>query len=372
MKKRKQTIMTLLICLLALTAYTPVFAIEATTSDSLAQTALEKEVLSLSGKVLQFIEPEKESYGMEHVDFSTLYLGKQIPAYEVTTAGLKEVTGVLYFPIMSENEWVATAFVTRDSDQNMNVQISDEYAADYANAKVVDERVALIFDKSGAYVFSGGKFIEAAKAPVVQSNRISISEYQGKISTKAVLHGSETISVEKQKSVARASFNNQKYLSVPLIKQKSGSLQCWAACIASIRGYYGTSTTIDQVYNFANVTKYNGATVAKSKSVLEKYRFTVKQYYDSTFNWYQLRTEIYSYENPIFAGCKYNATQGHAIVIRGYYVYENAEGLGVIGYMDPATGKYAASSVSTDYKFYYISNDNGKSYRITDFLSVSK
>ena len=63
----------------------------------------------------------------------------------------------------------------------------------------------------------------------------------------------------------QASFNNQKYLSVPLIKQKTGSKQCWAACVASIRGYYGTSTTIDQVYNFANVTKYNGAAVANRK-----------------------------------------------------------------------------------------------------------
>lgn len=369
---KKKVTVALLICVLALTAYIPVFAAEPSTEDVATHNSLEEQVAALSGRVLQFIEPEKASYGMEDVDFTTLYLGEQIPAYEVIQGGLKLVTDVLYFPIMSENKWVATAFVTCDSDQNISVQISDEYAEDYAKMRITDRQVSLIFDRTSAYVFSGDEFIEAAKAPEITTDRVNVSEYKGLLPAGATLDRAEMISVEKAAPITRASFNNQKYLSVPLIKQKSGSMQCWAACIAAIRGYYGTSTTIDQVYNFANVTKYNGATVAKSKSVLEKYGFTVRQYYSDTFNWYQLRTEIYSYESPIFAGCKYNSSTGHAIVIRGYYVYENADGLGIIGYMDPATGKNAASSVSTDYKFYYVSSDNGKSYRITDFLAVSK
>ncbi|MBQ9534499.1 MAG: hypothetical protein IJU78_01455 [Clostridia bacterium] len=66
-----------------------------------------------------------------------------------------------------------------------------------------------------------------------------------------------------------------------------------------------------------------------------------------------------------------NTSNGHAVVLRGYYVYQNISEVGIISYMDPATGNYVASSVATDGDFYYVPSGSSIQYTMNGFLAVS-
>ena len=47
------------------------------------------------------IAPEKEFYGLGEVDFSTLSIGRDIPAYEVIDSELKQIS-MRFYPILDE------------------------------------------------------------------------------------------------------------------------------------------------------------------------------------------------------------------------------------------------------------------------------
>ncbi|MEA4920300.1 MAG: papain-like cysteine protease family protein [Clostridiaceae bacterium] len=350
----------------------PVFAENVSSS---AVTVFEEQVSSLTHDVLKFMEPEKELYGLGDIDFSSLFIGEEIPAYILTDAGMIVETNILYFPIMSDNIWVATSIVSYDSAGEMNVQISTEYAKAYEAVDTFSTEVALLFDNNAAYIYTDTGVTQAAISPNEISGRVSIKDYDATLTPMtAPLSSQRTLSVRvdsERNSRTTRSFDNQKYLSVPGVRQAAGSLQCWAASIASIRGYYGTTTSIDNVYNFSGITKYLGANIYTAADVLEDYGFNLTWYWNGSFNWYQLRTEIYYNESPFFVACSYSNSSGHAVVLRGYYVYENISQVGIISYMDPVTGNYAASSVATDGDFYYVPSGSSSQYTMNGFLAVA-
>ncbi|MCF0150030.1 MAG: hypothetical protein HUJ80_01310 [Firmicutes bacterium] len=332
-------------------------------------TSLDDEIVEVTKCVLQFMEPEKDLYSMGNVNFSSLYLGAQIPAYVVKSTGLVAETDILYYPIMSGSEWIATAIVTADSRGHLNVQISTDYAKCYEESVLTE--IAFVFDDTSAYVVTEQDTIMVATAPNPMPERGSIQNYSGRIN----LNRTELIAkyaVGGGCINSTRSFDNQYYLQVPCIQQAANSLQCWAACIASIRGYYGTTTTIDDVYTKAGVTKYLGANIYTASNTLESYGFTVTNRWAGSYNWYQLRTAIYSNETPVYAGCSYTQTSGHAVVIRGFYVYQNISQVGIISYMDPVTGTYVASSVATDGEFYYVPSGGDAQYTMSSFLEVAE
>ena len=166
-------------------------------------------------------------------------------------------------------------------------------------------------------------------------------------------------------------FEGQYYLQVPCIKQAKGSLQCWAACIASIRGYYGTSTTIDEVYDMSDVLKYNGANVFDVSNTLERFGFNVNCSW-GRYSWLSLRNAIYYNGTPIYGHIGYTDDDAHAVVIRGYDVNqrESSVGLGLISYMAPADGAYCTSIVYNDYEFIYVPSSTSTPYTIEAFLEV--
>lgn len=82
--------------LLLITSCVGVYAADVTVSNATFMTKVENGV----EEVLFSIESNKEMYGMNGIDFSTLKLGNEIPAYNLTANGLTETT-VRYFPIIS-------------------------------------------------------------------------------------------------------------------------------------------------------------------------------------------------------------------------------------------------------------------------------
>lgn len=367
----KRKIMSLTISLaLIFACIIPVTAVEQKiTFDE--NTILYEEIAEKTNKVLQFIEPEKALYGLGEVDFSTLYLGKQLPAYTVEKEEMALVSDILYFPIMSGTEWVATAIISHDSAGKMNVQVSAEYAKAYDATDDVNGKIALIFDDTAAYIATENQIVKASVSPNHIQHRESLDSYTGAMNIETVeLEADYAVGTLNRYSVQRSS--NQYYLQVPCIKQDPGSWQCWAACVASIRGYYGTATTIDNVYDKAGVTKYNGADIYVAANTLNAYGFKTTYQWRGSYNWYQLCTAIDFNHAPIYTSCQTGDKAGHAVVIRGFYVYQNISQVGIISYMDPATGTYVASTVETDGDFYYVASGDVQKYQMVGFLEVTR
>ena len=342
----------------------------------------ETEAAEITQLVLQAIEPEKELYnGLEDVDFSELYLGEEIPAYNLTGSGPVEVTNISYFPIMYDDEWVATSKIFYNTAGKMIAQVSTAYAVAYAQEENPGTQVALIFDDQSAYLYTNSGLIEAAVNSYSTPERVSVEEYEGVLAAPVTtsLQAQSTLSVSvtsaaQSRNLNPRSFETQEFLMVPKIKQTAGTAQCWAACIASIRSYYGTATTINNVYDFSGATKYVAKNIHFAKAVLEDYGFSVTPYLLNGLNFYQLRIEIAINGNPVYGACTIdeNTNQGHAIVLRGFMCYTNVTSvLGTISYMDPQTGDYAASYVQTDGKLDYVPEGTSLSYEIIAGLGVS-
>lgn len=368
----------LMICML------PVDAVAVTIEEQiLADGVIETQVATLTRDVLCFIEPEKELYGMGDINFSTLQLGKQLPVYILQENGVGRETKILYFPILSGLDWVATSIVSYDSAGKMNVQVSMDYAKAYKDSNARGADISLLFDDDHAYIVTNKEVIEAATAPNKVEGRADVVETQRNIQTmqieKVPLEAIYTLGMSANSRDEANPFNNQYCLMVPSIVQAAGSNQCWAASVASILGYYGRTTTIAEVYSKLgwDIDDDQGGTIHNAAAAIGGFGYTNLNWYMLGLNWYELRTEIYISQNPLFAMCDYGDTgygherYGHAVVIRGFYVYKNISQVGIISYMDPVNGEYMASSVATDGDYYYIHSGSSTQYPMVGFWSVS-
>ena len=149
----------------------------------------------------------------------------------------------------------------------------------------------------------------------------------------------------------------QKFLDdMPLVSQQPYTYACWAACSKAIVQYYKSDCTIDQVYEAAEVTKYQAGYLVNIKDALYELMGlnTEMLNYGITFDYL---TFAISDNYPIAAIAYPSAQDGdHAVVIYGYVKYTNSSYAGSVSYMDPMTssGSYASGSVSANNVFTYI------------------
>lgn len=364
---------------LILSVIVPSFASDKAISGN---TSAENELIALVNNMLPFIEMEKEQYGMKDVDFSTLYLGSEIPAYVLEIDGELSKPDISYFPIMSNDKWVATVMAFYSKSGKLNIQISSYYVQEYAESSCKDKNFALIFDRDGAYFYADGNVELAAASTYNMPSLSSIKEHPDMaVQSTANLRPQHVLTVVRDNIVSTQSgpeeyFDRYYYLDVPTIKQAEDSLQCWAACVASIRKYYGTNTTIDDVYNKANIKKYEAGNIGIAENVLEAYGLSPIFFRDDQLSWDQFRSKILFDNTPFFASCiletetAVTERPGHAVVLRGYVAYRNVSQLGSISYMDPYTGAYGASIVVNDFEYYYIPGGNALTLRIASVLQV--
>ncbi|MGM9522477.1 MAG: papain-like cysteine protease family protein, partial [Oscillospiraceae bacterium] len=147
-------------------------------------------------------------------------------------------------------------------------------------------------------------------------------------------------------------------LAVPSVVQQ-GTYTCWAACVTSIANYYGQNKTESDVWAYAGITNGNSSTAAKTAtyaaSVLSSSSFGSLDYgkYGNSGNFYDnmylenVITETYYNSSPIFAVFQGSSAVGHAVVIRGYVTSDT---INTIVYMDPDSGSFKASTVTTSSK----------------------
>ena len=293
------------------------------------------EVIQAINKTLQYIEPQKEYYGLPSVDFTSLQIGAQIHAYEYIGTTYAPVDFILY-PLFSVGQMVALAIVNEDESGKKYAQI-DTQLISLLNAKSLsNESFAIIYDRDSCYYAAQDRLVKLKQADNTTLNRSTLTENKYFSAGKANIAFPKTTSTSALKysapiSAYTASSSNQIFLSVGFQLQPAGSSYCWACSVAVI-GNYLTS------YNYTGIEvaqhkypgNYNqGASINVALSELNAL------YHVSYFNTANVLTSTIknnlSIGYPLFAQCTVSgSSKGHAVVVCGF-----AEVAGLATIMDP-------------------------------------
>lgn len=372
MKNMKRIVAVLLAGTLGLCNTTSVFAVDTTTVDvntvCMSQNAL--------FDALDYVEAQKDFLGLEHVDFSGLFIGTPISVYEYLETGIEECGSV--YPLLYNGEVVALAQYSRNTGLQISVDVLANKLNDY-----LDDSISLIYDANGAFVYNGemlsqyAEFTDQAgtRADIVGDLQLYSSLSNATNTMDSVFHmESDTVSLTEvgeavplgyTPSAARTPY----YLcDVDLVLQGTDGNICWAACIACI-------------VNYKNGRSYTAAQMARNIAIRlgeSGTNYNVSRdwpYYDDYLAYYGLN---YSYESSAKPNQLFVVTQiandnpfitkyvqkdasgnlqndSHAVVVCGADVMSD-----YITLMDPDSGFYTVSESNGNYD--YIASNNWHLY----------
>lgn len=76
-------------------------------------------------RILASVEPEKENYGLEDIDFSSVEIGSEIPAYKVENGQLVNAN-IRLIPLFFNGEFVSLFYIANLPNGKIFVQLSNE------------------------------------------------------------------------------------------------------------------------------------------------------------------------------------------------------------------------------------------------------
>lgn len=325
-------------------------------SDASLNSAYLDDVAAGVEQSLPLIEAQKKEFRMDGIDFSTLMLGREIPAYVVSSNGTLIPSDIRYFPILSGGVWVATAAAYNDAAGNVQVQISTDYVEEYHRSKRLGTAgIALVFDDTQAYIYSNGNFVSASRAFAEVEGRGDITL----ISNNTVISSVRIASLRLLASNARG-ITDVRTLSIPAVTQ-GYPYSCLLACLTSVINYfYGSNTTSEAelIAAYAEFSEwpYNPNTTGASEGFiapcLADFALLCKDTVASNYSWNEYKKTIKDEYNPIIAACNVrdpnsssNSAIGHTVVIRGYVENIDTERYGSLSYLDPESGTFKAANV---------------------------
>ncbi|NGQ96295.1 hypothetical protein G3578_14105 [Brevibacillus sp. SYP-B805] len=125
---------------------------------------------------------------------------------------------------------------------------------------------------------------------------------------------------------------------------------CWAAASVSILDYFGESVDQDEVVEYVKGDVINeGATDSEVQDGLEHWGVDSTRT-TSYLSFSTIKSEIYNYERPIYAGWTWDTGGGHAVVLDGY----DDDTTDYVEYMDPWDGDHKSST----YNWFKSSSDH--------------
>ena len=372
-KKAKRTVSMLLAGMLTLYSAAPVAAIDSIDTDANAVlTSADKAALF---DVLDYVESQKELFGLGDVDFSELAIGNPISTYEYLETGLEECTPI--YPLFYDGEVVAIAKCPEET----YFQIDTGILVGELNA-VLNEPISLIYDSEGVHIFDGIECSTVTGRAIETTNRTSFAENFDALALSLADSSSELATIELTSVNSCALLN---YVPTTVYSTDSSTLLecnvdvvlqgwqdeeakksteiCWAASMACIINYE-TSTSYLATH-VARMVAYqldgNSADYDKSRQ-WEDYP-SYFEYYDLS---YKLDTSVidedtaYGYmanRHPIMVKFVRSDTEvyegSHAVVLCGINTTRD-----YIRIMDPFSGfttafhngaRYAYESVVGEY-----------------------
>lgn len=377
MKKNLRKLASLFLCLtFAMSLPSPAFAVKAN------METIDPSIQNKMMRVLASVYEDKESFGFGDVDFSSIQLGSEIPAYSVRNGELKNADARI-IPVLYDNEILSIFYIVKDYAGETFVQLSGglvDSISDYAN----DSPIAIVYDDTGVHIFDKERFhliglseecfIEEAQAKTLVSNSktssstdrvdlIAVADYNEIETTSCITPTTSLDVLSFLANTPQRATNTvtSRYLTVPIINQPRGTNVCWAICITSIANYMwnGDWEYQDFVEMFNN-GQTSGLSISEAISNFNEH-FGVEWGYAYTS---KLDPEVildYLHANYPLYGSFESSEGSHAVVIRGVNVPLNT-----FSVMNPNPNAtlygYDAGTISSNNTLSFYSENSERTY----------
>jgi len=316
--------------------------------------------------ILAIHEENKEDFGYENIDFGLIEIGAAIPTYEYIDGVFQEMNFRVY-PLFSDKRFFSTALV--DVSEKEPVISVSATLANRINSQVIGgESIALIYDKEGLHIYTGGEITLLNTSGRIAEGRSSIYQSYSEIRNISSIETREAIPVYDigyQSMSAEMARNSASWvgLNVRFVTQHPYDQICWAASIAAIGNYvFNASHTAVNVarHRFPAPQNFNRAlTIGDARALLLSYWGLAFQADTANFNYNQVIRNLNG-GFPLYASFRFSGG-GHAVVITGVSAMS-----GLLGIMDPWTGNVIASLSGGVYR--YICEDQGDIMTFSRYL----
>lgn len=298
--------------------------------------------------VLSEIDSQKDSWGLEDVDFNELNIGVPIQTYNYVEGAF--VRSHDMYPLTADDRLVLWAIPI-----NGQFQITSSLVSEINTSIDFNTPLALVYDASNAYIYSNQSF------SILKYFNEEV-ESRGVLNTNArrAVQGIDTVSLSQNTSLGYERNNQDMQRTTPTnfscnvsyVTQHPYNNLCWAASVASI-------------VNYVNGTSLDAATVAK--------KYYGNTNFDQSINRDNLTEKIQGYglkyyrfsnygdfDNKILSSiCADYPVGGSFDVVEGAYHATVIFGINVIAgriqVMDPEFGSTTAI-LSSDGNYTYVSS----------------
>lgn len=335
---------------------------------------------SLMVNVLESVEHEKEYYGLSGVDFTKVFVGEPIPAYEIIAGDLEKLD-IIIFPIYYNEGMVSQFMAYRDNVvDEWYVQI-DNSLVEQTIKNVGNSAFCYIYDCDGVYTMSEGNVELIGLATDVEgetetraekenlSTRGTITDFldeklqDAKVSSKRILFKLDLN--ESSRSVSTLSTNaTSAYCNVDVISQPSGTSICWAITLTSIANYIYNG---NWNYNYFVQSITNGVDKSLATNLaIGGFNNMFNAGYAVSYS-IPAASEIVAQlaaGYPLFGNFATTAGNNHAVVIRGC---NSAANTFSVMNPNPTTTGYTSGTMVTSSMWRFISSYSGTFYTLQNF-----
>ena len=312
-----------------------------------ADAQVSDDVVDAVNIVLSTMAGEKEDYGFDaDVDFMKLQIGNEVPAYQVENTSLNEIKDMDFYPIIDEyGDVVAIAKIIIDNrilafvDPTMSFNLNDIHE---------ESQISIIFDDIGSYCWDGtsAKLLgESGLFDVPENTLDSIpSSAYARMDTSSITVAQNLDS--SSNSAMPAGYDDEvAYMEVSKVKKPSGSMWCWAACMASVVNTLKSGNyTCEKMANIYTTNQQQGATSGQIRSrFLSNFGLRYSEIIPGVT---VIRGDMVGYignKKPVFAVfIPDNVTNpiAHSTILRGFNNLNNTFSI-----MDPDVGKYVTGQI---------------------------
>lgn len=312
-------------------------------------TAVPSDARDAIELVISTIAFEKESYGYADVDFSKIQIGEVIPTYTLFNDKSIQATAEIFYPVLDEfDNLIALAVVCSDKENETYAFLSSELVPALNKCLGTNENVALVYDDRGVYCWNGTSATLLAREDLAESvaGRASLSDITTEELSVVNTNQVEAIcdlGLDFDSPSTIANGDEYVYISVPLKQQPSGSMWCWAACMASILQFEkGGSYTTNNIGNKYTNSTSTGASITNLQNWYKDYGLYYSLHNDVSYQKnYVTILNILGNRHPIHGDfCRSDYKARHGAVIRG--INTDAKSFSV---MDPTTGTYRTGKI---------------------------
>lgn len=296
---------------------------------------------------LNYVEFDKNNFGLENVNFNNLGIGAAIHAYEYTDIGFEEI--IQFYPLFDGTHLVALAICVDGEHYQIETALAN------AIAEIGAANAAIVYDLGHCYLYDGIDFINIADTSILIDGRAVLPEennlarvYNLKVTNICPSDALNYTSLQAARAGTYYSCN------VRYITQSPYNQLCWAACCAMIANCVNETTiytteSISRRY-FNSTTVVNLGVAADDCAIFMQNRLGLDYTYNGCVP--SDNAILINIRNgyPIYASCDWyrsDSNGSHAVVVYGVNPTS-----AYVSLMDPEFGSTSAHRSGSTYSYY--------------------